>query len=152
MKRIVSVIIGVLTLCTIQAQVQSLKGTWVLKDIQSQDSKERSVSTVKEVPEALFYTCPDKITFEEEDRVCTLHYNNGEEKMAYYLLMEKESAIYFSIPDTTTIPEHQFFLGWDREELEKNLEESASLQLQFPRQEEKAYWEEQYFYNYQLQK
>ena len=135
-----------LTLWTIQAQVQSLKGTWVLKDIKSQDSKERSVSTVKEVPAALYYTCPDKITFEEEERVCTLHYKNGEEKKAHYLLKDKESSIYFSMQGKGSVPEKQFSLQWNREGSEGEQEALSFLQLQYSKKEE------QYIYNYQLQK
>jgi len=122
----------------------SLKGTWVLKNIKSYDKNKMSVSTVEEVSKELYYTCPGKITFEEE-MVCTLYYDNGEEKEALYYVIPEGTSIYFSVPTEGTIPEHQFFLDW-------NQEDSDSIQLQYSKQEENTEQEEKYIYNYQLQK
>ena len=108
----------------------SLKGTWVLKNIE-------------EVPKELHYTCPNKIAFDEEESSCTLYYDNDIKKQAGYYQMPGETSIYFSISGTGSVPEKQFFL----ECIQKD---NTSMQLKYVVQGENVSKKE-YVYHYQLQ-
>ena len=121
-----------------------LKGTWVLKEIKSQDMKKESISLLEKVSEELHYTCPVKITFAEEEFSCTLYYANEVEKKAAYYLIQGESSIYFSIQGEGAIPEKQFFLEW-------NQENGEDMQLRYS-QETDSKDEIKYLYNYQKSK
>jgi hypothetical protein len=129
-----------------------IEGVWILKDVKVLDKRDGSVTEAEVIPEDMYYACPRKIIFDEEDQQSTFVYDNGEEKKAFYYVFPDNLRILFSIESNSSVPEKQFTLERDEEEIERETDVQTTMQLRYSTPEDDDLQEIRYIYIYELQK